>query len=291
MNHLKITTTSALVRLRRAVAAIGGAGLQAPILAVGTAPAVSARSAISTPCPAPPGNAAEVRYVYLNILSRCPTDKIRDDYAALLDSHALSLAQFTDRVDMSDENVINNNVVPLYHGVLGRGPSASELAAGEASIRTTHGDANLIATLAASNELYATLPGTATQKDTAYLNLLLSNVLDRVNPTATLSSYYGRLLHTPSTRDDRYRVAMYLEHSTENALSWVYGIYGAALQKSPPGPAQVNYWVDWLQGPRGHWRTFRLYTLFLASPGAYAIAQTNPAPPPAMQRIQAHFAR
>jgi hypothetical protein len=273
---------------------VGGTALAVTSVGVATVPtagAAPATKAVVTMCPAPAGNKALVRYVYLNILNRCPSDKIRDDYAALLDSHALSRAQFTDRVDMSDENVNNNNVVTLYHNVLGRDPSAAELKAGAVSIRSTHGDANLIATLASSPDLYAHLAGTATQKDTAYLNLLLSNVLDRTNPTSTLDSYYGRLLHSPSTRDDRYRVAMYMEHSPENATSWVLGVYGAALQSGPTSPAAFAYWMNWLQGPAGHWRTFRMYTLFLASSGAYARAQTNPNPPGAIQRLGEHFHR
>ena len=279
---------------RRAAALVGGAVLAATSVAVATVPIASAAPATRSVvplCPAPAGNKALVRYVYLNILNRCPTDTIRDDYAALLDSHALSTAQFTDRVDMSAENVNNNNVLPLYKDILERVPSPAELTAGAMSIQSTHGDANLTATLASSAEFYAMLPGTATHKDTEYLNLLLSNVLDRVNPTATLDSYYGRLLHSPSTRDDRYRVAMYLEHSEENATSWVLGVYGAALQSGPTSNAAYVFWKNWLMGPAGHWRTFRMYTLFLASSGAYARAQSNPNPQPAAHRLAAHFHR
>lgn len=238
---------------------------------------------VATPCPAS-GTAAYVRYVYLTILERCPAPA-RTAYWVDRLNHGLPRADFTDMIDMSPENLFDNNVIPIFNGILKRSPKFAEAVAAEDLIMRTHGDAQVIAGLLASNEYYATVPGAdPAAKDAAWLAAAFNQILDRTPPDTGPTTYWGSKLGTPSTRASRYRVAMGLEHSAENAASWVGGIYFVALRRNP-SPSRFAFWMGWLQGPVGHWRTFRLFTLFLATQEAYNLAQTNPGPISDMQTL------
>jgi len=254
--------------------AVAGLALVAACCGAVTAGPVAAAPAVPpTTCPSASGNAAFVRYLYMTILNRCP-DAGAAPWVTALD-HGLARATFTDQVDMSRENLAENNVKPLYESVLGRAPTSAELTAGERLIQRTRGDANLIATLASSAEFYATVPGAdAAARDANWLSIAVNNILDRTPADSGPTTYWGMKLGIPSTAASRYRVAMGLEHSNENAESWVGGIYFVALQRNAR-PDRFAYWVAYLQGP-GHWQTFRLFTRFLATAEAYDLAQTNP---------------
>jgi hypothetical protein len=266
----QLTRIHAPRRRGRVGTALAGLALTAACLGAVTAgPAAAVRSVPPATCPSATGNAAFVRYIYMTILNRCP-DAGAAPWVTALD-HGLARATFTDQVDMSRENLSENNVKPLYESVLGRAPTATELTAGERLIQRTRGDANLVATLASSAEFYATVPGAdAAAKDA----IAVSNILDRTPADSGPTTYWGMKLGVPSTTASRFRVAMGLEHSNENAESWVGGIYFVALQRNPR-PDRFAFWVAYLQGP-GQWRTFRLFTRFLATPEAYNLAQTNP---------------
>jgi hypothetical protein len=185
--------------------------------------------------------------------------------------------EFAEAIDMSEENVVHNNVVPIFQEILGRAPSATELATWSASIRTNHADAGFIATLGSSDEAYAKLTGDPTAKDQAWLVQAYNAILDR-NPDAPGRAYYSSMLGAGgSTSATRLRVATALEYSAENAADWTGAVYGAAFGRGPD--AGIGFWIGWLMGP-GHWQTFRMWTHFLASDEGYALAQTQPNPPP-----------
>ena len=107
------------------------------------APRVPLQGVVAPVCPAATANGRFVRFLYLQILMRCPDASGGAYWTAKLD-HGSARSAVADVLDMSTENVVNNNVVPLYQGLLGRAPSSTELAAGVNSIRSTHGDAELI---------------------------------------------------------------------------------------------------------------------------------------------------
>lgn len=227
-------------------------------------------------CPAAAGNARFVRFIYMKILQRCPDSGAATYWTSRLDA-GMGRWAFAEAIDMSEENVVKNNVVPIFNEALKRAPTAGELAQWSSYIRTNHADAAFIAALLSSNEAYAMLVGDHLAKDQAWLNLAYNTILDR-NPDAPGGAHFTAMLGAGgSTQATRLAVALHLEYSAENAGGWVGAVYGAAFGRGPD--AGIGYWMGWLMGS-GQWQTFRMWTHFLASNEGYALAQTQPNPPP-----------
>ena len=259
-------------RLRRGAAGLGAALLLATGVGALAAPAGAVVNPIEPSCPASVGNARFVRYIYLQILMRCPDPGGLTYWTGQLDG-GLTRSSFTDTIDMSTENVVVNNVDQLYN-ILGRAPSASERADGINMIRSTKGDATLIAKLVSSDEYFGHVTGADdAAKNAAFINDIYPNILDRPADAGALG-YFDLIMGRPSTASTRHTVAMSLEHSAENAISWTTEAMGGAFHRAPDG-AGVSYWSNWLL-TSGNWQTFRMWTLMLASPEGYALAQTQP---------------
>lgn len=254
-------------------------------LAVGSlAGPASAQSTIPDPepvCPAEEGNARFVRFIYLNILFRCPTDGDTAYWTQRLDA-GYGRGRFATFVDLSDENLVYNNVVELYGGLLEREPTPAELSAGVAHIRANQSDAMIIADILASDEFYANYEydevrrGTrATEKDEAWLNTVYNFILDRdVDPGGF--EYWTGVLGEESTQATRRKVTRSLERAPEATVGWIFGVYFAGLNR-PPSEDDFAFWQGWLLGA-GRWRTFHMWTTVLSSPEGYARAQTQPSP-------------
>jgi hypothetical protein len=110
-----------------------------------------------------------------------------------------------------------------------------------------------------------------------WLNAVYNAILERdADPTG--GGYFGLMLGDAPTVAQRKQVTMILEHSGENAAGWTAAVYGAAFHR-PPDTAGMDFWVGWLLG-EGHFQTFRMWTSMLSSDEGYALAQTQPNPPP-----------
>jgi hypothetical protein len=284
-----------LTRRRRAIGTLGLAltlGLAAtlgPLAVPGGAQSVTTLDPPPTVCPAEEGNARFVRFIYLNILFRCPSQADITYWTGRLDG-GLGRGTFALQVDMSDENLVLNNVVPLYVGILGRDPSASELTAGVAHIRQYRWDGLLIAELAASDEYYDALeadPGSELTKDQQWLDQMFQNILDRPVDEASLE-YYTALMGEQSTQAVRHRITRTLERSSEGTFGWIFGVYFAGLNR-PPADGDIAFWNQWLLGA-GQWRAFQMWTSVLSSPEGYARAQTQPSPEQ-LTTVEGRFAK
>jgi hypothetical protein len=261
---------------RLVLAAIVAAFAAAPLAPVPAASARPAAAGGAAPvCPVAEGNARFVRFSYLEILDRCPDGRGLAFWTAQLDG-GLRRSRFTDIIDMSAENLVHNNVVPLYQFLLGRVPTAAELEAGVADIRARRANDAITARLIASDEGYERqVPGTTPAiDDAAWLEWAYARILDRAPDPQGAAYFLGRFSPSGSTQAQRYGVAMDLERSASNARSWVKASMTEALGRTPD-PAGVVFWMDWLMG-RGRWQTFRMWTLHLASDEAYRRAQTQP---------------
>ncbi len=228
-------------------------------------------------CPQPEGNARFVRFVYLNVLFRCPSQADVTYWTGRLDA-GMGRGQLALSIDMSDENLVHNNVVPLYGGILGRDPAPGEIAAGVAHIRQHRWDGLLIAQLLASDELYdafETDPGSALTKDQQWLDEMYRWILDRPVDQASLEFWTARL-GAQSTQAVRNQITRFLERSSEATYGWIFGVYFAGLNR-PPASGDIAFWNQWLLGPGG-WRAFQMWTSVLSSPEGYAKAQTQPDP-------------
>jgi hypothetical protein len=263
-------------RLRRLGASLSCALLLSGGLGIAAGTAGAASSVDAPICPAATANGRFVRFLYLQILMRCPDAAGGAYWTAKLD-HGSARSAVADALDMSTENVVDNNVVPLYQGLLGRAPSSTELAAGVSSIRSTHGDAELIAGLASSDEFFAQF-SSEDSPEGAWLGAVYNGILDR-DPDEAGYSFFTDQLGTDSIAAVRHWVAMTLEHSPENAADWTGAAMGAAFNREPD-QGGMAYWTTWLQG-RGNWQTFRMWTAMLSSQEGYDLAQTQPNPPPA----------
>lgn len=254
-------------------------------LAVGSLAAPSgAQSTIPDPepvCPAEEGNPRFVRFIYLNILFRCPSASDVAYWSQRLDS-GWGRGQFARFVDLSDENLIYNNILELYGNLLEREPTDAELAAGVAHIRRYQSDAQIIADILASDEFYENyepqVPARsprATEKDEAWLNEVYNFILDR-DVDQSGFEYWTDVLGDESTEATRRRVTRALERAPEATIGWIYGVYFAGLNR-PPSESDFTFWQQWLLGS-GKWRTFHMWTQVLSSPEGYARAQTQPSP-------------
>jgi hypothetical protein len=226
-------------------------------------------------CPSATANGRFVRWIYLQILGRCPDPSGAAYWTAKLDKGTDRWA-FARQIDYSNENIYKNNVNGLYQDLLGRAPTADEAAAAAASIRSTEGDAHLIALLASSDEFYATIEGeTPADRDQAWLGFAYNGIVDR-DPDPSGAAHYTNVLGNPSTEATRHKVAMSLELSAENAGGWTTAVYFAGLNR-PPDPSGFAHWKNWLLTTG--FRTFRMWTGILSSDEANRIAQTQPNPP------------
>lgn len=227
-------------------------------------------------CPAEEGNARFVRFIYLNILFRCPSAGDTAYWAQRLDA-GYGRGRFAKYVDLSTENLVFNNVVELYGRMLEREPTAAELSAGVAYIRKAQSDGQLIADILASDEYYDAFQAEsrATAKDEVWLDHVYQSILDR-NVDEAGADYWAGVLGEQSTAATRRKVTRSLERAPEAAFGWIFGVYGAGLHRGPSGD-EIGYWQQWLLGP-GQWRTFHMWTSVLSSAEGDALAQTQPSP-------------
>lgn len=278
-------------RVRTTIAAVGCSALMA-IAGVGVLGAGTAVAGSPTTTEAPPPTCAQqtspnarfVRWTYMQILYRCPDNDGLGYWVPKLDA-GLSRTAFTDLIDMSDENLIANNIVGLYEGLLGRAPTNTEITTWLAKFRTEKGDADLIATLASSDEFWNHFSCTTTARsystdgappDTSkvqcWLELLYQQVLER-SPDDAGMGYYLSLLGANPTAAQRYNVAYnYFERSEENARGWVVSAYFAAFNR-PPDATGVEFWYHWVLN--NNFKTFQMWTQLLGSAEGYSIAQGN----------------
>lgn len=230
-------------------------------------------------CPAEAGNARFVRFIYLNILFRCPTEADTEFWTDKLDA-GYGRGQFAKYVDLSTENLVFNNVIALYGRLLEREPTQSELDAGVAYIRANQSDGQLIADILASDEWYDSFArprsGRASEKDQEWLDAVYGFILDRGVDEDGLEFWSG-VLGEQSTAATRRKVTRSLERAPEATFGWIFGVYGAGLNRGPSGD-EIGYWQQWLLGPVGKWRTFHMWTSVLSSAEGYARAQTQPSP-------------
>lgn len=291
-----MTTNS--VRRRFAGAALG-LGLMAGLTTPLAAPAAAAG-----PCGAgASANAKWVQYVYGKILNRCAEPSAEAHWAGLISSGLAKRSDISRRIDMSDENLSRNNVIPIYQDTVGRTPDAQEIAHWVASMRVSQEDARLASLLMASDEFYVHQsfpdpcgfnPGAAARKanvtavthtpDETWVYNAYCSSLDRV-PTADELAAGLTAIGSPSTADKRYTLIHALKYSEENAASWVGGVYGYGLERNPSDleiGVGIPYLINVLK-----WHTFELFTRVLASDEAFAHAQLPPMPPPPAPALRA----
>jgi hypothetical protein len=289
-------------RVRTTIAAVGCSAALAiagfGVVGAGTAAAAPAAAAgeQATACPQTTANQKFVRWIYLQILFRCPDSGGLAFWTSALDG-GMPRATFTDAIDMSTENIVQNNIIPDFEGVLDRDPSDSEIATWLPKMRAEHSDADLIASLASSDEYWngealadcdsiysgdlarANIDSSPDfSKVDCWLEDLYYNILDR-GPDDTGMAYFESLLGPNPNQAQRYNVAYnYFERSEENARSWVLGGYYAAFDR-PPDSGGAEFWYHWIIN--NNYMTFKMWTLLLASDESYGIAQQQFNPPAA----------
>lgn len=266
---------------RRATGVVVGLALSLALVAGSLAAPAGAQSTIPDPqpvCAAEEGNARFVRFIYLNILFRCPDPGGLAYWTQRLDA-GYGRGQFAKYVDLSDENLVHNNINELYGRLLDRAPTSAELSAGVAYIRKYQSDGQLIADILASDEYYDAFSvetrARASEKDEVWLDHVYRQILDRGVDQGG-SAYWTGVLGDESTAATRRKVTRYLERAPEAAFGWIFGVYYAGLNR-PPSNGDIGFWQGWLLG-QGRWRTFLMWTSVLSSDEGYARAQTQPSP-------------
>ena len=234
---------------------------------------------------AQPGNESVVRWIYIQILNRCPDPGGLTYWTTLLNSPGGFTPQvFARTIDTSNENTQNNNVIPIFEQALNREPTPNELAFWTWDINTERGDATINGYLLSTDEFYngpALGDATGSARQDAWLAFAYNVILDR-DPDSGGATYMNSILNatgSATAQQKRFLVTQILERSQENAEDWVGAVYGAAFNRAPDD-AGAGFWVSWLLGP-GHFETFEMWTQFLGSPESVAIAQQelNPGPP------------
>ena len=290
-----------MITSRRRLRGVVAAAACAAAVAAGAGPLASGAAAAPTSKACGAGatpDAKYVQYVYGNILGHCATASQEKSATTKL-AHGYKRSDFVNGVDQSDENLINNNVVPLYGAFLGRGPTKTEQAKWVTQIRTHREDAEFISTLTASDEFFAKVlekpdacaagpegaaaPAASTAPVTGdvqaqrlyWLHEVYCTSLDRPPTDAEIAQASAFLDTKKWAQSIRYVELMRLKHSQENAVGWIYGIYFASVGR-PPSDAELGQWVSYLTSRKGGWRTFELYCKFLAGDEAYALAQNPP---------------
>jgi hypothetical protein len=221
--------------------------------------------------------------VFLQILARCPSAKSTTIWTGRL-ANGWTRNDVAKAIDNTDENLVRNNVVPLYEGILNREPTAGETALWVSYIRANRLDAELIAFLASTDTFYAQF-ASAPDRRVAFITAAYNAILDRDPDPAGLAHHLATLGSSPTVAK-RLKVLRELEYSPENASGWVQAVYFAGLNR-PGEPAGITYWTNWLQGP-GKWHTFSMWTQFLSSNEAYNRAQTQPNPPQETAQASRH---
>ena len=234
-------------------------------------------------CPASTANGRWVRYVFLQILARCPSARSTKAWTGRL-ANGWTRNDVAKAIDNTDENLIKNNVVPLYQGIINRAPTAGETALWVAFIRANRQDAELTAFLASTDRFYGQF-ASAPDPRVAFLTAAYNGILDRDPDPAGLAHNLAILGSSPTVAK-RLKVLQGLEYSPENASGWVQAVYFAGLNR-PGDPAGIRFWISWLQGP-GKWHTFSMWTQFLSSAEAYKLAQTQPNPPSETAQADQH---
>lgn len=254
---------------------------------------LAAPSAFAAERPAAPqcgtpssANGNYVQFIYGSVLGRCADAGGLAKHTTELDA-GLERADFTEQVDLSQENLLDNNVVPTFQMYLGRAPKPAEARRWTAYIRAHQEDARLTANLVASREFFLKTrplpkgcPGAEPMnrdvagqtRNAVWVDNLFCTSLDRLPSAAESAQLTRNLQKRGSTVAIRRAQAFAVKRSRENAEGWVYGIFGAALHRAPESPTVAAKWVRHLMG-EGEWRTFRLYTEFLASDEAFEGAQ------------------
>lgn len=277
----RLRTTFAAVGCTAAMA-IAGVGIVGAATAA-AAPAVAGAATPATTCPQTSNNAKFVRWIYIQILYRCPDSSGLTYWTAAL-NNGMPRYVFTDMIDMSDENLVENNIVSDFEQILDRAPSQTEVGTWVPKFRSEHGDADLIATLVSSDEYWNGIETESSDplaKTDQFLVDLYNNVLDR-SPDEEGMFFFESILGPNPTQAQRYNVAYnYFELSTENAHDWVLSAYFAAFNR-PPDPSGGDFWTKWVLSH--NFMTFSMWTQLLASDESYAIAQTQPEPPQAPAR-------
>lgn len=271
---------------RRKVASVATGVALSLALGLGSlaAPA-GAQSTIPDPepvCPAAEGNPRFVRFIYLNILFRCPSESDTAYWSGRLDA-GYSRGQFAKFVDLSTENLVYNNVLALYGELLDREPTDAELSAGVAYIRRYQSDGQIIADILASDEYFDAFEyevpverdGRSTEKDEAWLDHVYDWILDRGVDEQGFA-YWTEIMGDESTQATRRKVTRSLERAPEATEGWIFGVYFGGLNR-PPSETDFQFWQQWLLGA-GKWRTFHMWTTVLSSSEGYARAQTQPSP-------------
>ena len=234
-------------------------------------------------CPASTANGRWVRYVFLQILARCPSAGSTKLWTGRL-ANGWTRNDVATAIDNTNENLINNNVVPLYEGLINRAPTASEPARAPSYRRANRQAAEITAFLASSDAFYAQFASAPNPK-VAFLTAAYNGILDRNPDPAGLANNLAILGSSPTVAK-RLKVLRGLEYSPENASGWVQAVYFAGLNR-PGDAAGIQFWSSWLQGP-GKWQTFSMWTQFLSSNEAYALSQTQPNPPPETAQASRH---
>ena len=197
-------------------------GVMALAMVVSSGPAFgSARTAPTPICPSATANGRFVRQIYLQILGRCPGSAAGSYWTGRVD-RGLSRPAFAEAIDVSTENMGKNNVDPVFQSFLSRPPTSSERTFWVDNVRTRHGDAVIRATLASSAEHYAQIGGAnAAAKDQAWLTEAYEFILDRA-PDPHGAAYFTRQLGAGgSTVATRFKVALKMEFTSENAQGWI----------------------------------------------------------------------
>lgn len=238
----------------------GSAALAQPASAGGPPPPLVCPSAGSVT-----GN--YVNYVYKKILFRCADAGGLAYWTALLDG-GLPDRSFTALVDMSDENLVVNNVDVLYDEILERAPTPAERSGAVSNIRASATDAALVSVLYASDEFFNGKKEPIS--DEQWIAIAYNKILDR-DPDGGGAAYYLATFGADgSDFFERFRVAFAMERSDENAQSWIVEVHLGALQRYPTGNERFGS-LAYLKGP-GNWATFRLWTDTLGSPEARTLA-------------------
>lgn len=248
--------------LALSLCALAGSAVLAQPATAGEAPPEPECPSVATP------NGRYVQFIYSNILYRCPDAGGQVYWTNLLDG-GLPRAYFTSLVDMSDENLGQNNADELYDGILDRAPTAGERTAAMADIRARKSDAVVIATLASSDEYY----DAQTMTDEEWIADAYQSILDRDADAGGAAYYLGTFGADGSNATERFNVAIEMEYSAENAESWVTGIYYGSVQR-PPSAGELALQIAWLRGPGG-WQSFQLWSNMLATDAAYAIGSVD----------------
>lgn len=269
-------------RLRTALTAIGvtAAFAAATFGAVGTgvaaaSPGATRAASVTDECPQTTNNAMFVRWIYLEYLSRCPDAGGLQFWTAQLDG-GLNRYTFTQAIHLSDEEV--GAIINGDFQLLGRDPTADELNTWLPQVRSQESDAELFATLFASDEFWNdqarwnNCPN-GTSKIDCWLTQVYGDILDRA-PDPSGLSYFDTLLGNNPTENQRFAVAYFdLALSPEDTAEWVNDAYGWAFDRTPDA-AGKQFWVQWLQS--NSYEFYAMWDQVFASQESYDVALTQP---------------